>query len=117
MIFVANCELWRIRAMKKTGFEQDGPVLTIRQDQGVGGVLFQKSYNSIFIGIVIPDLPRDRRRDKANGQSATIGIEIGFVRRYPEIDADGGIVGMGIDRGVGLKTLKGPGLRERVLSQ
>ena len=94
--------------------EQHGPVLAIGHDEAVPGLLFQKCYNPLPVGIVVLDLPIVGRRRAADDQAAAPGIEVGFRRRDPEIDADGGIVGMDVDGRLRPQALEGPGLGQRM---
>ncbi len=84
--------------MKQAGFKQDGAVFTIRHDQGISSILFQKCYSALFVGFVTPKHPVARRGNPADRQPAAVGIEVGARGRDPEIDADGGIIGVDIDR-------------------
>ena len=51
------------------------------------------------------------RPDVVWSQPAAVGIEVGVCGRDPEIDADGSIIGVDIDRRIGAKPLERPGLR------
>lgn len=84
--------------MKQAGFKQDGAIFTIRDDQGINSILFQKCYNALFVSFVTPEYPIARRGDPADRQAAAERIEVGACGRDPEIDADGSIVGVDIDR-------------------
>lgn len=84
--------------MKQAGFKQDSAVFTIRDGQGINSILFQKCYNALFVSFVTPEHPIARRGDPADRQPAAVGIEVGACGRDPEIDADGSIIGVDIDR-------------------
>ena len=54
------------------------------------------------VGVIALDLTLRRRRGAADGQSSTLGIEVGLVRGEPEIEADAGVIGVGVYRGTTL---------------
>ena len=110
MIIVSWREIRAIRVVEQAGAEEHGAVLAIGHHEAVTGVLFQKCYNPFPVGVVVLDLPIIGRRRAADDQAAVLGIEVGFRRRDPEIDADGGIVGMDVNGRLRLQAFEGPGL-------
>ncbi len=117
MIFVTGREIRGTGTVEQTGFEQHRAVVAVGHDQTLAGVLVEERRDLGHVGIVATHLPCRRRQHAAHFQPAAAGIAIGAVRRHPEIDADGGIVGMGRDGRRGFETFERPGLGERMRSE
>ncbi len=103
--------------MEQSRPEQHRAVLAIRHCQAIGPILFQKCNNPLPVGIVAGQFPPDRRRYAADHHPAPARAEIGLGRRQLKVEADGGVVGMGIDGGIRLKRFERPGLRQGMLAQ
>src|SRR5262245_27084081 len=98
--------------VKKPGPKEHRPVLTIGDNEAVGGLLFQKCYDPLAVLVVIYDLPIVWRRGAADNQSARPRLEVGFHGRDPEIDADGSIVGVNVNGRLRLQSFEGPSLTQ-----
>src|SRR5688572_31607017 len=103
--------------VEKPRAEEYRTVRSIGHNKAINSLLFQKCYDPRLVGVVILDLPAVGRRRTADDQATAFGREIGRRRRDPEIDADGGGVGVHVDGGLRPQTLEGPGLRQRVLAK
>ena len=103
--------------MEEARPEKHGAVLAIGHDEAITSLLFQKCYDPFPVLVVVLDLPIIGRRRPANDQATTPGVEVGFRRRDPEVDADGGIVGVDIDGRLRPQPFEGPGLGQRVATE
>jgi hypothetical protein len=103
--------------VKQARAEDDGTVLAIGHEQAIPSVLFQKCYDPFPVGVVVLDLPMSGRLRAADDQAAASGVQIGVRRRDPEIDTDGRIVGVDIDRRLRLQAFEGPGLGEGIRAE
>src|SRR5262249_58081418 len=45
------------------------------------------------------------------------GVEVGYRGRDPEVDADGGVIGVNVDGGLRLEAFESPGLAEAMFAE
>src|SRR4029077_5178446 len=105
VVLIALRELRRIRSVEETGCKQHGAVLAVGHVYRVVCVPCHELRDLCVVGVIPLDQPLRRRRGAADGQSSTLGIEVGLVRGEPEIEADAGVIGVGVYRGSTLQTL------------
>src|SRR5262245_24643390 len=80
--------------MEKIRVEYDGPVGAVGNGYGLGARTLDKGAAGGNIPVIFFEVPVQRRGNIPNYHATARGIEIGVVRRNPEIDIDRGFIGV-----------------------
>src|SRR5262245_64386191 len=75
--------------VKQIGVEYDSPVRSVRDRYGSRSGVNKKFMRRGCVAIVLGEVPIRRRGLVPNNKTTGLGIEIGIVRRDPEIDVYG----------------------------
>ena len=95
--------------VEQTRAEKDGAVLAIGHDAAVTGLLFQKCYDPLPVGVVALDLPIIGRRRAADDQAAVPSYLLHCERSSGQY-LFGALVSAGESFGIGVDGFRQPGI-------